>query len=248
MSNPEALPQSSDGTTSASNQEQADASEQEPLASIPEETNSENVAQLPATNDGTYLGLIKPYVGQQDADFVCVTDYIPTIEVELKYATEDNISGTVIYDFTSVYLRCGTVKKLEKVQQELLAQGLRLKIWDGFRPVAAQFALWAAYPNATYVANPNNGYSSHSRGNAVDVTLVNLDGTELEMPTGFDDFSSKSDRDYSDCSEDARKNALLLENVMKEYGFKPYEAEWWHFTDVDSYPVEKSFTPTDIEQ
>ena len=172
-----------------------------------------------------------------DEALVAVTDYIPSIFVELKYATEDNFTGQVIYDFTDARLRYGTVKKLARVQAALLEQGYSLKIWDACRPVSAQFALWEVCPDPVYVANPNKGCSSHSRGNTVDVTLVLSDGTEVEMPTGFDDFSTLADRDYSDVPEPARSNALLLEDAMSGQGFKCYSGEWWHFTDEDSYPV-----------
>ena len=94
-----------------------------------------------------------------------------------------------------------------------------------------------------YVANPERGFSSHSRGNTVDVTLVLEDGSPVEMPTGFDDFSPQADRDYSDVPETAAAKARLLENAMAEQGFKPYAGEWWHFSDEDSYPVEADFVP-----
>lgn len=149
-----------------------------------------------------------------DADFVKVKDYIPNIVIDLKYATTDNFTGCQIYDFEEAYLRYGTVKKLMLVQEELNKEGLSLKIWDAFRPVSAQFSLWEICPDSTYVANPNTGYSSHSTGNTVDITLVTLDGRELRMPTGFDDFSGLADRDYSDCQEETKSNALLLQNVM----------------------------------
>ena len=178
-----------------------------------------------------------------DGDFVKVTTYIPDILVDLRYATENNFTGQVIYDFEDVWLRYGTVKKLIALQEELNESGLGLKIWDGFRPPAAQFKLWEVCPDPTYVSNPNKGFSSHSRGNTVDLTLVRADGTELTMPTGFDDFSKLADRDYSDCGEEAAGNALLLENLMKEHGFKPYSGEWWHFTDMESYDVEQIFHP-----
>ena len=175
--------------------------------------------------------------------FNCIS--ISDVVVDLRYATDNNFTNQKIYDFTDVWLRYGTVKKLMSVQAELKQSGYYLKIWDGFRPTAAQFKLWEVCPDSTYVANPNNGFSSHSRGNTVDITLVTEDGTELVMPTGFDDFSKLADRDYSDCSTEAATNALFLENLMIKYGFKPYSGEWWHFSDTKSYPVEKSFDPKD---
>lgn len=173
----------------------------------------------------------------EDADLVRVKDYIPSIFVNLKYASNDNFTGEIIYDFTEPLLRYGTVKKLAAVQAALLDQGYSLMIWDAYRPTSAQFKLWEICPDATYVANPNKGASSHSRGNTIDVTLVRSDGSCLEMPTGFDDFTIRADRDYSDVSSEAAKNALLLEQTMVSHGFQCYSAEWWHYSDVDSYSV-----------
>ena len=178
-----------------------------------------------------------------DTDLVPVTQYVPGIRQELRYAGEDNFTGQRIYEFSDAYLRWGTVKKLQAVSEELAQQGLGLKIWDGFRPVKAQFRLWQVCPDPAYVANPETGYSAHSRGNTVDITLVDSQGQPLEMPTDFDDFSAKADRDYSDCTAQAAANAQLLEQVMEKHGFRGYWAEWWHFTDTQSYPVEEVFDP-----
>lgn len=181
-----------------------------------------------------------------DDDFVRILDYIPTARQELPYATAENFTGQVIYDFEDAYLRYGTVKKLKAVSNDLAQMGMYLKIWDGFRPVSAQFRLWEACPDAAYVANPNTGYSSHSRGNTVDLTVVDAQGREFPMPTGFDDFSSRADRDYSDCSEEARNNAVILELLMEKHGFTGYSGEWWHYTDTERYPVEEMFDPAQV--
>lgn len=178
-----------------------------------------------------------------DGDFVMVAMYIPDIVVELRYSTTDNFTNQQIYSFTDGWLRYGTVKKLMSVQKELGQNGYSLKLWDGFRPPSAQYRLWEVYPDPVYVANPNNGFSSHSRGNTVDITLVHMDGTEAVMPTDFDDFSGLADRNYSDCGKEAADNALYLEQVMIKHGFKPYSGEWWHFTDMQTYPVEETFEP-----
>jgi len=196
----------------------------------------------PAYNETEPQNVIKQ-PEPEDEDFVKVVTYIPDIVVDLRYATDRNFTNQQIYHFTDVWLRYGTVKKLQAVQEELKQNGLRLKIWDGFRPPSAQFRLWEVYPDPTYVSNPNNGFSSHSRGNTVDVTLVYTDGAEVSMPTGFDDFSKLADRDYSDCTEEAAANALFLEQLMIKHGFKPYSGEWWHFSDTQSYPVDSEFEP-----
>lgn len=197
-------------------------------------------AQTAAIAQETQSQSVEP----SDSDFVRVLDYIPTARQELPYATDKNFTGQVIYDFEDAYLRYGTVKKLMAVSGDLAEMGIYLKIWDGFRPVSAQFRLWEVCPDATYVANPNVGYSSHSRGNTVDLTIVDSEGAEFPMPTGFDDFTAKSDRDYADCSEEERNNALILELIMEKHGFTGYAGEWWHYSDTDSYPVEESFVPS----
>ncbi len=179
-----------------------------------------------------------------DSELVLLTDWLPGLYVDLKYATTDNFTGQVIYDFTQPSLRWGTVQKLMQVQQALAQQGYGLLVWDGYRPPAAQFKLWEIYPDANFVANPNVGFSSHSRGNTVDLTLVQIDGTPVEMPSAFDEFGAAADRDYSDVSAEAAQNAKLLEDTMVKYGFKPYVNEWWHFTDTTEYAVaEQPHTP-----
>lgn len=191
--------------------------------------------------------LLRPLVNPRDTDFVRVKDYIPEAVMELKYAGPDNFTGQVIYEFEDVFLRYGTVMKLKAVAHELARQGLGIKIWDGFRPVSAQFKLWEICPDDTYVADPNKGYSNHSRGFAVDLTLVDSQGREVEMPTAFDDFSARADRDYSECTSEARENAMLLQQVMEKHGFKGYWGEWWHFNDITRYEVETCFDPGVIQ-
>ena len=211
------------------------------LVAIPETTAETTLPETVPTEPETLPTL--PPEPESDDIFVRVLDYIPTASQELRYATENNFTGQVIYDFEDAYLRWGTVKKLMLVSQDLEEMGLYMKIWDGFRPVSAQFVLWEVCPDPTYVANPTTGHSSHSRSNTVDVTLVDANGQEVEMPTGFDDFSPLANRDYSDCTDAAANNAQLLEILMEKHGFSGYYGEWWHFSDTVSYPVEQVFEP-----
>jgi len=206
----------------------------------------EPTVELPVMESAEVSG-IQPepeYPDPQDMVFVAVADYIPDICIDLKYAGTDNFTGREIYEFSTAYLRYGTVVKLTAVQEDLRQLGMGLKIWDGFRPVAAQHKLWEVCPDSRYVANPKTGFSAHSRGNTVDVTLVDSEGKDLPMPTGFDDFTAKADRDYSDCSRETADNALILELLMEKHGFSGYKSEWWHFTDTVAYPVEETFRPT----
>lgn len=214
--------------------------EEEPEEESEEESEFEESTIQPDAVEDVFVAADPP---ASDSAFVKMSDYIPDLTVELKYATTDNFTDTVIYDFTDAYLRYGTVKKLIEVQAALAEYDLYLKVWDAYRPVSAQYTLWEVYPDSTYVANPNTGVSSHSRGSAVDVTLVDARGIEVEMPTGFDDFSTLADRDYSDCTDDAAANAQLLQDVMEDAGMTGYWGEWWHFSDTTSYSAEYEFEP-----
>lgn len=176
--------------------------------------------------------------------FVPVSEFAPSVEISLQYATVNNFTEQKIYDFTDAYLRYGTVQKLKAAADVLESQGFGIKLWDAFRPVSAQEKLYEAYPDSSVVSHPVTGYRGHCRGNAVDVTLIDLaTGEELAMPTGFDNFTAYADRDYSDCGVAAASNAQILESVMTKCGFKPLQSEWWHFTDTDTYPVDEYFEP-----
>ena len=172
----------------------------------------------------------------EDDEYVLVKKYMPDIYVELTYATENNFTGVRIYDFTDAYLRYGTVKKLANVQKKLKEQGYSLKIWDAYRPFEAQQKLWEVYPDPNYVANPANGMKKHNLGGTVDITMVAADGSVISMPTEFDDFSLKADRDYSDIEdEEAVKNVMILQNAMENNGFTGYQGEWWDYSDTVEY-------------
>ncbi|MEW6770876.1 MAG: M15 family metallopeptidase [Bacillota bacterium] len=166
-------------------------------------------------------------------DFVNLKEYIPSLDVELIYCTADNFTGKKLYDEPVAYLRKGTADKLKLVAAEVAGRGYRLKIWDAYRPPRVQFEMWLAVPDRRFVADPHTGFSAHSRGCAVDLTLIDAAGRELDMPSAFDDFSPRADRNYSDVSPVQAANARYLERVMVKYGFVPSPTEWWHFVDAD---------------
>ncbi len=151
-----------------------------------------------------------------------------TIVVDVRYATANNFTKTVLYPVNRCLLRTEVARRLHLVQGDLRARGVGLKVWDCYRPLSIQKKLWALVPDPRYVADPRKG-SRHNRGAAVDVTLVGPDGAELEMPTGYDDFSPKAHRDYAGASEKARENRALLEAAMTARGFLGLRTEWWHF-------------------
>lgn len=157
---------------------------------------------------------------------------IPDIVVDLRYATPNNFTGTVLYDTARCFLRRTTAERLARVQERLRRRGLGLKIWDGYRPLSVQWKMWELVRDPKYVADPRKG-SRHNRGAAVDVTLVDSLGNELEMPTGYDDFTEKAHRNWQGGSATARRNRQILEEAMRAEGFLPLPSEWWHFDDPD---------------
>lgn len=150
------------------------------------------------------------------------------IRIDLRYATENNFTGHKVYSTEHCYVLPIVAEKLSRIQTRLEQQGLGLKVYDGYRPKSAQAQFWALVPDERYVANPAKG-SRHTRGTTVDVTLVDNNGDELEMPTAFDDFSEKAHRNNMSCSHAAVQNRALLEKMMVDEGFEPLPTEWWHF-------------------
>jgi D-alanyl-D-alanine dipeptidase len=167
-----------------------------------------------------------------------VQTLIPQIQVELKYATADNFTGQVVYPFHRCLLHKEALVQLQKVQSELEEMGLGLKIWDGFRPVSAQWKFWELMPDERYVSDPRKG-GRHTRGTAVDLTLITKAGNELPMPSLFDDFTEKAHRNFAGASREEAANSKLLQTVMEKHGFIGLTTEWWHFDLVgwEGYPI-----------
>ena len=172
----------------------------------------------------------------ENEKLVRVKDHIPSIHVYLPYATENNFTNHSLYTFKDAYLRYGTVQKLKKAQEYVLANGASILILDAYRPAAAQYEMWRILPDDDFVADPTRGFSKHTRGSTVDVSLVDLEGKSIPMPSEFDDFE-KAKRDYAHLSGAGLDNIKLLETAMEMAGFKAYINEWWHFNDTDIYPV-----------
>ena len=162
----------------------------------------------------------------------------PRIVLEMRYAGRDNFTHQALYDRAECWLNAVAAARLDAVEPDLERQGLRLKVWDCYRPLSVQRKFWALVPDERYVADPSKG-SRHNRGAAVDLTLVRTDGTELAMPTPHDDFSIRAHRDFMDLPPALLANRGLLERVMLKHGFVPFPTEWWHFDSEgwESFPV-----------
>lgn len=162
-----------------------------------------------------------------------------TFKLDIRYATPDNFTGRACYPKAVCRLREPVARRLVEVQRELRASGLGLKVFDAYRPFSVQQMFWALLPDPRFIAQPVciDGVllqgSKHNRGAAVDVTLVDASGNELEMPSVFDDFSEKAHHNYPGASAAASANRERLQQVMVKYGFEPLETEWWHFDDPE---------------
>jgi D-alanyl-D-alanine dipeptidase len=154
------------------------------------------------------------------------------IRLDIRYATTNNFLKRKLYSTAKCALRSSVAQKLGKVQTDLEKIGLGLKVYDCYRPFSVTKQMWEVLPDPRYVANPARG-SRHNRGAAVDLTLVDRTGKELEMPTPFDDFTKKAHRNYQGGSPQSRKNRQLLEDAMKKHGFIGITTEWWHFDSED---------------
>lgn len=175
---------------------------------------------------------------QAKVELIEVQKLNPSILVYLPYTTKDNFTHEPIYPAS---FKCMLAKEpahaLCLVQKDLQAKGLGLKIWDAYRPRSCQICLWEVcakqYPDekerGKYVANPYSEGIWHPRGYSVDVTLVDKNGKELHMPTGFDDFSPQAWSDSADVDEVAKQNRVILIEAMSKRGFKVVKCEWWHF-------------------
>jgi D-alanyl-D-alanine dipeptidase len=152
----------------------------------------------------------------------------PRILLDIRYATANNFTHRPLYSQARCLLRASIAADLAQVQASLEAQGLGLKVYDCYRPLSVQRKMWRIMPDSRYVANPAVG-SRHNRGSAVDVTLVDREGQELEMPTAFDDFSDRAHLDYRGGSAESRRHRQILQQVMNQHGFISLPTEWWHF-------------------
>ena len=165
--------------------------------------------------------------------FVQIQDVDPSLIVELRYAAENNFTGQKIYPVAVCLARKETALKLAAANAEFQKDGYSIKVWDAYRPPYVQKIFWDLVPDERYVANPGKGGSKHNRGGAVDITLVDKNGNEVDMPTDFDDFSDRAWRHSALMTEQERKNVEYLTAVMEKHGFIPLEHEWWHFDDKD---------------
>ena len=179
------------------------------------------------------LFLLSCNLKRPNIDFVELKTFNSNILLDIRYATKNNFLKKPVYPSARCFVLRKVAVKLDSIQKELESLGLGLKIFDGYRPLSVQIMMWDILPDNRYVADPKDG-SRHNRGAAVDVSLVDSNGVELEMPTTFDDFSEKAAHDYMELSQEKLKNRELLKVIMEKYGFVSLNSEWWHY-DLKNY-------------
>ena len=158
---------------------------------------------------------------------------------DIRYATVRNFVHKKMYPCAKCFVRTEVAKALVEIQKELKKRNLRLKLFDCYRPGKVQKELWKIKPDPRYVANPAKG-SMHNRGVAVDLTIVDDKGKELNMGTGYDYFGKKAYHAYQQLPDTVRKNRLFLKNLMQKHGLQPITSEWWHYSyRKKSYPIEQ---------
>ncbi|MBE5317907.1 M15 family metallopeptidase [Pedobacter sp. MR2016-19] len=190
-----------------------------------------------------YLASVK---SNPNSELVEIKKAIPTIKLDIRYATRNNFMQQVMYRQARAFARKPVVESLKKIQKELNKKGYGLKIFDGYRPYAITVEFYKKASDKNFVANPAKG-SKHNRGCAVDLTLINLKtGKELVMPTPYDSFSAAAAAKYENVSPEARKNRDFLIAIMAKYQMNVLENEWWHYDfsgwrsyDLMDIPFEK---------
>jgi D-alanyl-D-alanine dipeptidase len=167
-------------------------------------------------------------------DLVDVTEVVPGLVLDIRYATENNFTKARLYDSARCLLRLKVAERLAAAQKILKAKGYAIKVFDCYRPFSVQKRMWDLVPVRGLVAPPSLGGSNHNRGAAVDASLVALDGSPVEMPTDFDDFGKAARINSRLPSEKAQRHRTILQDAMVRAGFKTMYMEWWHFDSDDA--------------
>jgi g-D-glutamyl-meso-diaminopimelate peptidase len=177
---------------------------------------------------------------ESDDVIVRVADYIEDVVIDIRYGSTNNSTGTQIYKFGDAYLRYGTVKKLENAAKLLAEKGLKLVIWDAFRPLEAQMSLYYTQPEC--MTTPSAGkYLRFNNADAVSVSAVRSDGGSIELPSDF--FGENKERNSSGVTAAAKENAQIIDDAMLQSGMVRYlDDEWYNYADSDEYPLAATTT------
>jgi D-alanyl-D-alanine dipeptidase len=163
-----------------------------------------------------------------DTAFVNLRDFSKDFVYDMKYATEDNFLKAKVYDCAECFLRLKTVKALISANNDFIKRGYKIKLYDCYRPLSIQKKMWEIVSDPKYVADPKKG-SIHNRGGAVDISIVDANGKEIDMGTSFDFFGIQASHKYTKFSKEILSNRKFLKKIMVKNGFNSFDSEWWHY-------------------
>lgn len=187
---------------------------------------------------------------EQKGNLIRLLDLDKDFIIDLKYATCDNFTGQQVYASDECWIDANTAKLLIKARDIFKKDGYRVKIWDAYRPIRAQKRFWEIMPDDEFVARPPDMAKitrfrpTHMNGMCVDITITDMEGNEVEMPSPFDTLDETASLSCPSNSEESVKNGTYLKEVMESVGFLAYESEWWHFYDITTEP--EPFSDFDI--
>ena len=179
----------------------------------------------------------EPRLPARRAPLVRITEQTHDVVIDMIYARADNFTGRVIYPCTDCFLHPQAEAGLRKAVAAARGFGLRLKLFDAYRPQQAQEILWAFAPDPRYVADPAEG-SNHTRGVALDLTLIDERGQALDMGTPVDTMAPSANHFYPALPAAVMLNRMHLLTVMLESGFVHHPHEWWHYQLPDAHAFE----------
>jgi zinc D-Ala-D-Ala dipeptidase len=204
---------------------------QNPVA-VPAKVARHEPAGPPANLPARYRDSIRAL---PDTAWVELVRLDPSFVLDIKYATADNFTKQVLYDCPRCFLRKKVAIDLLAAHEQVKKAGYRMKIFDGYRPLSVQWKMWHLTPSKKYVGNPRKG-SMHNRGCAVDLTLIDAQGQELDMGSPYDFFGTTSHLDYPHPKAVA-SNRRVLQSAMTGHGFQLLKTEWWHFSHTRAYRI-----------
>ena len=155
--------------------------------------------------------------------------------IDIRYATANNFVHEPVYPCGRCFLKTEVADALKKVNQQLLSKKYKLMLFDCYRPRPVQQKLWDKVPNPDYVADPAKG-SMHNRGTAIDLTLADLSGKEINMGTAYDFFGPEAHQDCTALPKEVLARRHVLKSAMEAAGFKAIRTEWWHFSFKELFP------------
>ena len=182
-------------------------------------------AAQPPTETGDFL----------PTDLVELTKLDPTIKLDIRYASTNNLFNAVFYSQRRAFMQRAPAEALVRINRKLKPAGYGLLVHDGYRPWYVTKVFWDAAPpdKKDFVADPSKG-SRHNRGAAVDLTLYHLkSGRPVEMVSTYDETTERSHPDYPGGTSLQRWHRALLRSAMEADGFTVFELEWWHFDFKD---------------